>query len=58
MTFVMLSGVYPTDSMIRSRISSFKTSCLMHNDLVIGNMIVRGDELILIDFDDARRSSK
>ena len=55
-TFVMCSGVYPTDVMIRKRIAALRNAHLEHNDLVIGNIIMQGDKLIPIDFNDTRRS--
>lgn len=54
-TFVMLRGVYPTDEMIRESIAALPSLYPKHNDLVIGNIIVKGDRLIPIDIADKRR---
>ncbi|MBA2307400.1 hypothetical protein H0W26_04675 [Candidatus Dependentiae bacterium] len=56
-SFVMFSGIYPTDSIVRQGISGLKNRYAHHNDLVIGNIIMRGDQLIPIDFGDERRST-
>ncbi len=54
-TFVMLQGVYPTDESIKKWFLSFEETYPYHNDLVLGNVIVRGDKLDPIDFEDLRR---
>lgn len=53
MTFIMLHGIKPDNSVIRKNLKRMKG--LDHNDLVIGNMIVQGDTIALIDFNDSRR---
>ncbi|MBA3752131.1 hypothetical protein H0X06_05080 [Candidatus Dependentiae bacterium] len=57
-TFAMLEGIYPTDTIIRSRIASLQKRYVHHNDLVLGNIIIQGDRLIPIDFGDKRRFIK
>ncbi len=57
-TFSMLQGVYPTDDIIRDEIRALHERFPDHNDFVIGNMIVQGDRLMLIDVDDSRRFAK
>lgn len=56
-TFTMLKGIYPTDSMIRKQIVKAEKTHAHHNDLVLGNFIVQGDRLIPIDVDDKRRDA-
>lgn len=53
-SFIMLRGMYPTDSMIRRDLKSFFG--IEHNDLVISNFVVQGENLAPIDFRDSRRS--
>lgn len=53
-TFIMLKGLYPTDTILCSQLKSFKT--LKHNDLVVGNIVVQGKRIRAIDFCDARRN--
>lgn len=53
-TFIMLKGLYPTDGMIREQLKKFKT--LNHNDLVVGNIVVQGNQIRAIDFHDSRRN--
>jgi len=55
MTFVMLRGLYPTNSMIRKELKKLKDS--EHNDLIIGNMVVQGTRIVPIDFGDRRRNA-
>lgn len=57
-TFIMLSGIYPSDSMIKKQLVTFEKLYSNHNDLVLGNMIIRGNTLVPIDFEDERRSGK
>lgn len=52
-TFIGCRGILPTDDDIMRMINRMKK--IEHNDLVLGNMIVQGNTLALIDFDDARR---
>lgn len=54
LTFLMLRGVYPTDDMMREQLKTFKH--IDHNDLVIGNMVVQGRQIVPIDFADKRRN--
>lgn len=56
-TFVMLRGLYPTDSMIKSQLACMKHTIPYHNDLVLGNIVVQGTKLIPIDFNDRRRDA-
>lgn len=51
-TFVMLRGLYPTDNIISRSIKKMKNAIPYHDDLVIGNMIVKGCNIIPIDFND------
>ncbi|MCL4360758.1 hypothetical protein M1446_00200 [Candidatus Dependentiae bacterium] len=53
-TFIMLYGIYPSNEMIIENIYEMKRSG--HNDLVVGNMIIQGKTVQLIDFADSRRS--
>ncbi len=52
LTFVMLSGVYPPDTIIRNEIKALAS--VQHNDLVIGNILIQGTHLKPIDFNDKR----
>lgn len=54
-TAIMLNVVYPTNEVLRSNIKKFLS--IDHNDPVIGNMIVQGKRVKLIDFDDSRRNA-
>jgi hypothetical protein len=54
-TFVMTRGIYPTDKMIRKSLNSFKN--IKHNDLVLGNIVVQGAQIVPIDFGDKRRNA-
>lgn len=56
-TFVMLYGKYPNDEIINKKIKFMETGIPYHNDLMIGNMIVQGDNLVAIDFNDKRRNA-
>ncbi len=51
-TFRMCGGVYPLRSMINASIDRLKD--LVHTDWRLRNMIVQGDDLVMIDFDDPR----
>jgi hypothetical protein len=53
-TFVMLCGIYPNDSTIRSQFGRMKHSIASHNDLVLGNTIIQGTTLVPIDLKDRR----
>ncbi len=54
-TAIMLRLIYPTNEILRENIKKFMD--INHNDPVIGNMIVQGSKLALIDFADARRNA-
>lgn len=56
-TFVMFYGVYPTDAILRKQFLAFRQSHEEHNDLVIGNMILKGTKLYPIDMADSRRDA-
>ncbi|MBA3953997.1 hypothetical protein H0X48_01610 [Candidatus Dependentiae bacterium] len=56
-TFVMLKGIYPSDDTIRQQLTALASTFPEYNDGVIGNMIIDGASLKLIDFDDKRRKS-
>lgn len=56
-TFVMLRGLYPTDNCISRSLIELQQRFPQYNDGVIGNMIIDGTALKLIDFDDKRRHS-
>ena len=56
-TFAMLRGVYPEDGHIRKQIVGMKKTHREHNDLVLGNIIVQGQDLIPIDVNDSRRNA-
>jgi hypothetical protein len=56
-TFAMFKGRYPDDEMIRSQIVDMQSTHKNHNDFVLGNIIVQGDRLIVIDMDDKRRDA-
>ena len=56
-TFSMLRGVYPEDEHIRKQLTLMEKMCPGHNDLVLGNIILQGDRLIPIDFNDSRRDA-
>ena len=53
-TFLILRGVYPTDKMMRKQLKTFKH--INHNDLVLGNIVAQGKNLVPIDFHDKRRN--
>jgi len=53
-TFIGCRGLLPRDTDIIALIGLMKK--VEHNDLVLGNMIVQGNRLAIIDFDDARRN--
>lgn len=55
-TFVYMYGIYPTNRMIRKQLKKFKN--IVHNDLVLSNVIVQGAHITPIDFDDTRRSAR
>lgn len=55
-TCVMLNLVYPTNDILRDNIERFLS--VYHNDPVIGNMIIQGNQVQLIDFADARRNAQ
>ena len=54
-TFKMLGGVYPSRIMITSRLKQFRD--LDHNDLNPCNMVIQGQKIIPIDFNDPRRNA-
>jgi hypothetical protein len=56
-TFVMLQGVYPTDTMIRRQFKDMRYGIPYHNDLVLGNVIVQGEKIVPIDLNDKRRNA-
>ena len=56
-TFVMLKGIYPTDSMIKDQFKTMEQRSPYHNDLVFENIIVQGEKLVPIDFNDKRRNA-
>jgi hypothetical protein len=49
-TFIMLHGIYPSNTIIRSQFEKMKKSIPFHNDLVLKNVVVQGTTLALIDF--------
>lgn len=53
-TFIGCRGLLPTDTNIITMIGALKK--IEHNDLVLGNMIVQGNKLAVIDFNDVRRN--
>lgn len=53
-TFVMLYGIYPTDTTILRQVKLLKS--IKHNDLVMGNLLIQGRRLMPIDFNDKRRN--
>ncbi len=55
-TFKMLQGVFPIKEKIIENLYSLRT--ILHNDWVINNMIIQGNKLSLIDFDDPRRGPR
>lgn len=55
-TFIGYRGLLPADADILAMIGALKK--MDHNDLVLGNMIVQGHKLAVIDFEDARRSMR
>lgn len=55
-TFVMLNGIYPEDMSIRKQLSAMNRK-YDHNDLVLGNIVVQGNKLYPIDFNDKRRDA-
>lgn len=54
-TFVSTDGLYPTFEDIARQIAGF--SAVNHNDIWLGNMIIQGKKVRLIDFDDKRRNA-
>lgn len=56
-TFVMLKGIYPEDVSIRKQLSAMNKKYGNHNDLVLGNIVVQGNKLLPIDFNDKRRDA-
>lgn len=56
-TFVMLRGIYPVDSTITDSLTKMSEKMAYHNDLIIGNIIIQGYNLVPIDFADERRSA-
>jgi hypothetical protein len=56
-TFVMLRGIYPTDTIIAHQLRNMTHSLPYHNDLTIGNIIIQGETLVPIDFNDKRRNA-
>lgn len=54
-TFKGTQGVYPTSSFIKDQIKKFAGS--NHNDIWLGNMVLQGKSVKLIDFDDSRRNA-
>jgi len=60
-TFVMLKGIYPNDYFIYNFFLDISKrlgkDIPYHNDLVIGNVIIQGHRLELIDFGDNRRNA-
>lgn len=51
-TFVMLRGICPCEATIQKNLNNMRS--IKHNDLIIGNMIVQGKDIIPIDLDDPR----
>lgn len=56
-TFIMLRGLYPSDDSVTKQLQKIQERFPDHNDLVLGNFIVRGCKLDAIDFNDKRRKS-
>ncbi len=54
-TAIMLNVKFPTNEILRENIKQFMD--IDHNDPVIGNMIVQGKKVKLIDFADSRRNA-
>lgn len=54
-TAVMLHVKFPNNEILRDNIKKFLQ--IQHNDPVIGNMIVQGKRVVLIDFNDTRRNA-
>lgn len=54
-TAIMLNVKFPTNDILRANIKKFMD--IDHNDPVIGNMIVQGQRVKLIDFEDSRRNA-
>jgi hypothetical protein len=54
-TAIMLNVKFPTNEILRDNIKKFME--IDHNDPVIGNMIVQGKKVVLIDFADSRRNA-
>jgi hypothetical protein len=54
-TAIMLNVVYPNNAILRANIKRFRE--IDHNDPVMGNMIVQGERVVLIDFADSRRNA-
>lgn len=52
-TFKMLGGIYPTKTMLFDQLTLLKE--IPHNDWVINNMVLQGNKIVLVDFDDPRR---
>lgn len=55
-TFIMLRGIRPSDQTIIKTLKAYKHAD--HNDLVLGNIVVQGQKLVPIDFNDQRRNAK
>lgn len=54
-TAIMLNVKFPNNEILRENIKQFMD--IPHNDPVIGNMIVQGRRVVLIDFADSRRNA-
>ena len=54
-TGIMLNMRFPDNHYLRESIKAFRA--IKHNDLVLGNMILQGKKLTLIDFADERRNA-
>lgn len=54
-TFVALNGVYPSTELIRHHILAMRN--YKHNDLWIANIVIQGNDLVLIDCQDSRRNA-
>ncbi len=57
-TAFMLRFVHPSDSVIRHNLQLLQERNPDHNDAIIGNMVLQGTKLVLIDFNDKRRNIK
>lgn len=54
-TFVSTRGLYPSFDHVANQINGFEGS--VHNDIWLGNMIIQGSKVRMIDFDDRRRNA-